>query len=318
MAFYDIHNVSYNALVEHAQRVKPYRDSNGAYNLGARRYSDRHYRFRDGLIDVYYTHPEVSRRVIEGDKTLDTWNHKRHLMTIHPDNSFEVINYSGQGDNMFMSQAVQGYIHQDGGRKGVVYYTNTKMHPVFKGLRIDLKTGEAVTPYKFYKRDIDKKKANEVLKEFVEFQTLAMKFIEPMTPMGILEVFKDLYEQEGSLDEFDEGLFVQLVREKKYVDAAIVFSIAGKGHHYHSYRHFLNNIFMNDEHERELRMITNQFDGHYKLTLARRIKEDIRDIVLVGSDEGAILTELKVGEKFPTSKWGYIISDENDKRFIRI
>jgi hypothetical protein len=239
-------------------------------------------------------------------------------MTIHPDNSFEVVNFSGQGDCMFMSQATRGYIHQDGGRKGVVFYTNTKMHPIFKGLRIDLKTGDAVTPYKFFKRDIDKKKANELLKEYKDFQDVAMKFIEPMTPMGILEVFKDLYDQEGDLDCLDEGLFVQLVQEKKFVDAAIVFSIAGEGHHYYSHRHLLNTIFKSEDTENAMRQITRAFDGHYKLTLDRRIKEDIRDIVLVGCDNAAILKELPIGEKFPTSKWGYIIIDQCDNRFIRI
>jgi len=318
MAFYDIQNVSYDALIEYAKTAKPYRDSDGAYNLGARRYADRHFRLRGDLIDIYYTHPSMSKKMVEKDTSLDMWNYKRHLLTIHPDNSFEVVNFSGQGDCMFMSQAIRGYIHQDGARGGVVYYTNTKMHPVFKGLRINIRTGEAVTPYKFYKRDINKKKANETLKEFAEFQTMAMKFIEPMTPMGILEVFKDLYEQEGNLDALDEGLFVQLVREKKYVDAAIVYSIAGKGHHYHSYRHLLDNIFKNNDHERELRMITREFDQLYKLSLARRIKEDMRDIVLVGCDEPAELKELPIGEKFPTSKWGYIIIDQFDKRFIRI
>jgi len=318
MAFYDIQNVSYNALIEYAKTAKPYRDSNGAYNLGARRYSDRHFRLRGDRIDIYYTHPDMSKKIVAKDSTMDTWNYKRHLLTIHPDNSFEVVNFSGQGDCMFMSQATRGYIHQDGGRGGVVYYTNTKMHPIFKGLRIDLKTGDAVTPYKFYKRDINKKKANETLKEFVEFQTMAMKFIEPMTPMGILEVFKDLYDQEGCLDALDEGLFVKLVRERKFVDAAIVFSIAGEGHHYYSHRHLLNTIFKSDDTENAMRQIIRSFDGHYKLTLDRRIKEDMRDIVLVGCDEPAVLKELPIGEKFPTSKWGYIIIDQCDNRFIRI
>lgn len=318
MAFYDIQNVSYKALVEHAKTAKPYRDSDGAYNLGARRYSDRHYRFRGDLIDVYYTHPDMSKKIVAKDSNIDTWNYKRHLLTIHPDNSFEVINFSGQGDNMFMSQAVRGYIHQDGTRKGVVFYNNTKMHPIFKGLRIDLETGDAVTPYQFYKRDIDKKKANELLKQYEDFQQMAMKFIEPMTPMGILEVFKDLYEQEGDLDRLDEGLFVQLVKEKKYVDAAIVFSIAGHGHHYYSYRHLLETIFKSDEHEREMRMLTRSFDEHYKTILATRIRENIRDIVLVGCNDAAVLKELPIGEKFPSSKWGYIITDENNNRFIRI
>lgn len=318
MAFYDIQNVSYKALVEHAKTAKPYRDSDGAYNLGARRYSDRHYRFRGDLIDVYYTHPDISKKIVAKDSNIDTWNYKRHLLTIHPDNSFEVINFSGQGDNMFMSQAVRGYIHQDGTRKGVVFYNNTKMHPIFKGLRIDLRTGDAVTPYQFHKRDIDKKKANELLKEFVEFQQMAMKFIEPMTPMGILEVFKDLYDQTGSLDWLNEEMFVQLVRERKYVDAAVVFSIAGTGHHYHSYRHMLDRIFKSDESEREMRMITHAFDSHYKTILASRIKEDIRDIVLMGCEDASILKELKVGDKFPSSKWGYSITDQCNNKFIRI
>jgi hypothetical protein len=318
MAFYDIQNVSYKALIEHAKTAKEYRDSGGAYNLGARRYSDRHFRLRGDLIDIYYTHPDQSKKIVEKDKSLDTWSYHRHLLTIHPDNSFEVVNFSGQGDNMFMSQAVRGYIHQDGGRKGVVYYTNTKMHPIFKGLRIDLETGDAVTPYKFYKRDINKKKANETLKEFAEFQTMAMKFVDPMTPQGILEVFKDLYDQEGSLDALDEGLFVQLVRDKKYVDAAIVFSIAGKGIMYHSYRHLLLNVFKNEDHERDLRMLTRAFDNEFKSILARGINEAIRDIVLIGCDDAAILKELPIGEKFPSSKWGYNITDQCDNRFIRI
>jgi hypothetical protein len=42
------------------------------------------------------------------------------------------------------------------------------------------------------------------------------------------------------------------------------------------------------------------------------------DIVLVGCDSAAILKELPIGEKFPTSKWGYIIIDQCDNRFIRI
>jgi hypothetical protein len=59
-----------------------------------------------------------------------------------------------------------------------------------------------------------------------------------------------------------------------------------------------------------MRMITRSFDDHYKTILASRIKENMRDIVLVGCDDAAVLKELPIGEKFPTSKWGYIITDQ--------
>ena len=67
MAFYDMQDISYDALIAHTKKAKEYRDSKGAYNLGARRYSDRHFRLRGDLIDVYYTHPDSSRKIIEKD-----------------------------------------------------------------------------------------------------------------------------------------------------------------------------------------------------------------------------------------------------------
>jgi len=321
MAFYDIYNLSYERLIAHTKNVKPYRDSGGAYNLGDRRYSLRHFRLRGDLIDIYYARPETSKKIVEKDKTLEPFYLKQHLMTIHPDNSFELMHFSAdQGNNMLMSQITRANIFQNGDRKGVMYYNphTEKMHPMFKGLRIDLKTGNAVTPYKFHKRNIDRKKANELLKEFVFFQDIAMKFIEPMTPEGILEVCKDLYDEVGAVSLIDERLFVKLAKEKRYADAAIAFSIAGTGTHYNSYQYLLQEIYgAGIDSKREEEHILREFNRHYKSILGTRIIECMRDAVLKGCDDAAVLKELPIGERFSASKWGYVITDMNNNKLFR-
>ena len=71
MAFDDIAGASYNKLIEHTKKVKPYKDSNGAYNLGYRKYTNRHFRVReDGVIDIFFCDMTNAKRKIK-DGTLE-------------------------------------------------------------------------------------------------------------------------------------------------------------------------------------------------------------------------------------------------------
>ena len=331
MAFNDITGVSYNALIQHTKNVKPYRDSNGAYNLGARRYSDRHYRVReDGVIDIFFSYmTSVKAKIRDGEDLYA--RHGRHIASIHPDNSIEILKSDGQGDIQFLSAMIP-YVTHSQAHHGLMIRTfnnsnrGDQTHPVFRGGRFSLESHETMTPYVLQPRMVNRKLRKEVIARFDTFKKVGMTMLEPMTANGVLEIYKELWSEYGEdgMHEIQPELIVKLVQENKHVDAVLLSILSKgdfgwwgmwkisqlitdeKGGNFNPTR--LNN-FLGDSYKKSVREIYTNEDG----------KGSLDDLFIRGTPEAFHYKDpIPNGQVFPSSKWGYKLTDMSGNNLFRI
>lgn len=94
------------------------------------------------------------------------------LGTVRPDNSFEFTKSRyWQGDRLFMSHNSAGWFSTDSRRGGLVYAVdmsddNAVFHPIWKGMRVNCDTMEAVTPYEVVIHHVDRKSGKGILSKY--------------------------------------------------------------------------------------------------------------------------------------------------------
>jgi hypothetical protein len=66
-------------------------------------------------------------------------------------------------------------------------------HPVFRGGRYNLESHETMTPYVLQPRVVNRKLRKEVIARFDTFKKVGMTMLEPMTPHGVFEIYKELW-----------------------------------------------------------------------------------------------------------------------------
>jgi hypothetical protein len=334
-AFYDIKGVSYNQLIEHAKRVKPYRGSGGAYNLGYRKYSNRHYRIKDnGVIEIFFCYMENVRDKVKEGTSL--YEGKRHLANIHPDNSFEIVHWSGQGDVQFLS-AMMPYVTHSKAHHGLMIRSFSRWksgdvnvsHPVFRGGRYDLESHEAVTPYILQPRAVNRKMRKEVIERYDTFKKVGFTMFEAMNAQGVFEIYKELWNEYGEtgMHEIQPELITKLAHEGKYLDALLLSIICKSGFGWWGMWK-LSQLITDDK--------TGNLNIHrLENFLGLEFKRSIKD-VYVGSPEGNEgvdkLNDLLIkgtpdaftykdpipnGHAFPASKWGYRLTDLSGNNLFR-
>jgi hypothetical protein len=322
MSFYDISHISYNNLLEITKYQAPYKNSNNAYPLGDRRYSDRHFRKEeDGSFSLWYADRQIVDGLLtdtldDGQKRNKIYYEGRKLAVVHPDNSIEFISkYYGQGENMLLSAGLRGLLHNDASKGGLMLELGNYIHPVFIGLRVDCRTGRAVTDYKVFKTVIDRKKANLYMKQYEEFKRVAPVMYQSMGDRGINEVYDDL------LNEYGMAKFVglgdrdvmPLVKENRPVDALCVIGIKQNW-----------NILYEAKRRAHLRAENQPVpEDSYRLyprtkerTLAR-FKKEFRGIAVASEPTLFNYEELEAGKGIPSSKWVYKITVDG-KQVVRI
>jgi hypothetical protein len=334
MAFNDIAGASYNGLIEHTKKVKPYKDSNGAYNLGYRKYSDRHFRVReDGVIEIFFSYmASVKAKIRDGEDLYARGG--RHLANIHSDNSIEIVKSDGQGDIQFLSALIPYVTHSQAHHGLLIRSFNrwksdgvTKSHPVFRGGRFHLESHETMTPYVLQPRAVNRKLRKEVIARFDTFKKVGMTMLEPMTPHGIFEIYKELWNEYGedAMHEIQPDLIVKLVQENKYLDAVFLSQLCkGDFGWFGMWRisqlmadekvgnfsiHRLNN-FLGDEYKRSVReLLIGGEEGECKMN----------DLFIKGTPEAFHYKDpIPNGQAIPTSKWGYKLTDMSGNKLIRV
>jgi len=334
MAFDDIAGASYNKLIEHTKKVKPYKDSNGAYNLGYRKYTNRHFRVReDGVIDIFFCDMTNAKRKIKESEDL-YGRHGRHLASIHPDNSIEITKSDGQGDIQFLS-AIIPYVTHSQAHHGLLIRSSNRWktggsaqsHPVFKGGRFHLESHETMTPYVLQPRAVDRKLRKEVIARFDTFKKVGMTLLEPMTPQGIFEIYKELWNEYGedAMHEIQPDMIVKLVQENKYLDAVLLSQLSkGDFGWFGMWRisqliadekvgnfntHRLNG-FLGDDYKRSVREV---FVG------GAEGEDKMNDLFIKGTPDAFHYKDpIPNGQAIPTSKWGYKLTDLSGNNLIRV
>jgi hypothetical protein len=307
MAFYDVQYINYKNL-ETISRSKPFRGSDNAYPLGDRRYSARHFRKEeDGSFSIWYLHRETSDDLAGG--TL-SGGHEKHadrlasqkLGIVRQDNTFEFINSSGQGENMMLREALRGGLGYNVNKGGLVFERGQHIHPVFRGLRIDCDSGESRTDYKLFQSVVKRKEANQYMKQFSEFKTVAPVMLNSMDDAGILQVYDDMYEiHRDSFKDLNGKYVMQLIDEGKYVDALCLFSMIEN--HLWEFKHGAQFRHEARESGASIPNHLNKLPSRFKERTARVLQTKFRDTAVSTQEDLFESKELQAGKELPESKW---------------
>jgi hypothetical protein len=312
MAFYDIQYINYKNL-EEISRSKPFRGSDNAWPLGERRYSARHFRREeDGSFSIWYLNREVSddlaKDALAEERKKYVSGYEAHkLGLVRSDNSFEFLNASGQGENMLLCEGLRGGLGYNVNKGGLVFERGQHIHPVFRGLRIDCDSGESRTDYKLFQAVVNRKKANQYMKQFDEFKTVAPVMLNSMDDAGILQVYDDMYDiHRDSFKDLDKKYVMQLVHEGKYVDALCLFSMIEN--HMWEIRHgtrFRHEARVNREY---VPNHLNNIPSRFKERTMRVLQNKFRDIAVSTQKDLFELKELQAGKELPESKWDLLVT----------
>ena len=297
--FYDISKTNYETLKKRSQTIKPYRGSD-AFPLGYREYSDRHFRplKNEEGFELYYADRQVIDQTIKaGNLQMDNARYWRNPFAIvRADNSIEFIRGTGvMSENLILQQMLSSNVFHSKPHCGtlirrIVGSTDGKsdtfqfiMHPMFRGLRLDMDTLKAVTPYEIYTKRIVRNEAKEYLKQFEDTKSVGMTMLRAMRADGINELIRDV---RGESYSNYKKKFYESVDSNYYLDALMCF--------------FLHESSIwwdvtEDNKERFFRRLENVLDKKFN------------DYVLKNSNIGFQLVKLESEKLFPTCKWGYSI-----------
>lgn len=329
--FYDVPRINYRWLQLTVENTKPYRGSTNAYPLGDRKYSNRHFRARDdGTFDICYTdrqsmdEHEKGAVVYPNSYTPEQienhikWRDARRLATVHPDNTIEIHHLSGQGDNGLLSELTPYVFQQVGAMGGVVahYHQYTKMHPVFKGIRLSLDNDcVCATPYTTVQRKLNRKKATEAMKPYDDFFAVYPVMMRVMDERALLEVHDDVVADAGG-SSYLMGFkhVVKHLENKHYVDAAMAFAL---------YRN-VNGIRWCADKGRLNRNISSGWlrqgetqEEKFMRTLTQEIGKHFRKEILSDRKDVFNESEIAMGTKLPKTTWGLVVSQDG-KAVVRL
>jgi len=289
--FYDIPKMNYANMVERAK--KPYRGSN-ATPLGYREYSARHFRplqNEEGFA-LYYRHREVLDNVKDLDLGIA-------FAIVRPDNTIEFNNpTSAQSENMMLRRILSAPVYHEKTRGGtcirVHHNERSTMHPMFKGLRIDMDTLKEHKPYELYIKTISRKVAVEYLKQYDEFKVASLTMFNSMNADGVNDLLTEL-----RLNKKDHNdTFFECFEKKHYVDALMHFVL--RKYNYWSWADVTLSRLVN-----------------FKSVVNQAVTNHFDEFALRRSDVPFKLKQVEGGKYFPTSKWGYVIVQDG-KEMVRL
>jgi hypothetical protein len=222
--------------------------------------------------------------------------------TVRPDNSFEFTKSRyWQGDRCFLSHHSGGWFSTDSRRGGMVYAVdmqddNAVFHPIWKGLRVNCDTMEAITPYEVVINHVDRKSGKGILSKYEHMFKVSEVMLKAMDLNSINNTCIDIVD-----GIFGEGKHKERIgREKEYkehaeklindapLDALLLFNLAYDVRHVgYRMRYGMNNH--TDDTPENIFMAT-------KRKIAREIYKQNPDIlkeVSCGS-----------GKRYPACDWG--------------
>jgi len=299
--FYDIKRVNYAQLADRVAKTKPYAGTTNVYPIGAREYSDRHMRLQeDGSFVCFYSNRKQVDEISKGERPEKVWHQK--FATIYPDNTIEFERPTNHmGENMILRRMLGGNVSHEKARGGTIFRFNQDndkiiMHPIFNGLRVNLNTQESTEPYILNVKKLNQKMAKEYLAQYGNFKQIAKVMIDPMSDEGIRETLMDLKaEFKDDMWIMPKTLVVKLLDQRRIVDAAVMFASVENIH------------YINWEQTSNMTL-----GGKFKNVLFDKINKKFNDVLLHGTDIPFILEPHEGGKYFPTSKWGYVIVQNNE------
>lgn len=200
-------HLSYSRLQAITNSVPHFRGNENRFPLGKRRENRKYFLVREEngqkVFDIVYGQRWTRNEGLELGNPGAFTALPNIMGTVRPDNSFEFTADSyGQGDNKFFSNmCIQGCFASDSRRGGMVYYERYdgggQFHPIYKGMRVDATTMQALAPYEVVLRHVDRKKSKDVLAPYERFFKVSEVMLKNMTMGMVLDVVRDLGGKDG-------------------------------------------------------------------------------------------------------------------------
>jgi hypothetical protein len=257
----------------------------------------------NGDYEIWYANRTTVDDYLAGKDSTHDYRKWGLVGVVRADNTFEFTKSIGMSESMLLTEAMQTEVANDKRRGGAYYAKGKYMHPIFKGLRVDVTTGEAKTPYTTVHRTLNRKRALQHIKKYDEFKTVYRAMRDAMDHVGVLEVLVDMAKEKG-LDDLRKcgfGRVLQLIDEKKYLDAGLLYGMNhGNGNSWYT-AHTIEHVL---EDESRLREKAENYKLHIKST-TRWSEDKFRRDIYAGTPEVFETYESGVGEKIPSSAWGF-------------
>ena len=304
--YHDIHKTNYASL-KHKEKVCPAYRSSDARPIGWRDYSARHFRplkDEDGFALYYGNRRAVDEIIKKGTGVATRLSHTQFAI-VRADNSIEFLRDTGlMSENLLLQNLLSSGVYHSKAHGGTIIKQSVenprvyeylskrdmsgttysyKMHPMFAGLRLNMDTLEAMTPYEFYRRKLNRVQAKSYLEQFEETKKTGIVMLKAMTHNGINDLIKDIRNTPHS--EYSKK-FYEAVDNKYYLDALMYFVLLEQ------------NYWWDINNERLPRFIKLVTDA---------LSKKFNNFVLKNSDVGLDLVKLESGELFESCKWGYKI-----------
>jgi len=217
--------------------------------------------------------------------------------TVRPDNSFEFTKSRyWQGDRCFLSQHSAGWFVTDSRRGGMIFYDNNdqQFHPIWKGLRVNCDTMEAVTPYEVVIHHVDRKSGKGLLSKYEHMFKVSEVMLKAMDLNSINNTCIEIVDGIFGVGEHKKHISVGLLEHaEKFIndaplDALLLFTLAHDVRHVgYRMRYGMNNH--SDDTPENIFMAT-------KRKIAREVYKE----------NPAILKEVSCvgGKRYPACDWG--------------
>ena len=222
--------------------------------------------------------------------------------TVRPDNSFEFTKSRyWQGDRCFLSQSSAGWFSTDSRRGGMVFAVNMQddnavFHPIWKGLRVNCDTMEAITPYEVVINHVDRKAGKGILSKYEHMFKVSEVMLKAMDLNSINSTCMDIVDGIFGVGEHKKHISVGLLEhaekliEDAPLDALLLFTLAHDVRHVgYRMRYGMSTTNHTDDTPENIFMAT-------KRKIAREIYKQNPDIlkeVSCGS-----------GKRYPACDWG--------------
>jgi hypothetical protein len=229
----DVYKVTYKRFMQQVEDNEQYKGPQGQakllqYPVGDRKKSHRFF-VLDGTVFRIYMLWRQDYLANSGGPSVAM----REVARVHPDNSFEFINCQWMSHQQFSGELCGFPVKQSKRHGGpVMYMYGNIKHPIYKGLRIDLDSGEAVTPYTVKYRRLKRKESEEALAQphITEFKSMWPVMLEALTPSGMRAVLLDIVPRDGegapeSIRGAGMGKVVEYLDKRDYSDAALMFAL---------------------------------------------------------------------------------------------
>ena len=301
--FADVGFVGRECLERIVATDKPYRDSKNAYPYGGRKYSARHFRvLENGDYEIWHMNRTTVDDYLAGKNSTHEYRKWGLVGIVRADNTFEFTKPVGQSESMLLTEAMNANVCNNARLGGAVYTKNGRMHPIFRGMRVDLTTGLATTPYTTVHRTLKRKAARELDKQHDEFRTVYKAMSNAMNDRGLLESMIDVMSENDieRVSDIDFSTVRRLIDEKKYLDAGLLFgATAFRANWYITY------AFDSVKNEkRPIEEISHSYGGYIR-NAANWSPEKFRKALYKHSPELFDTEERAAGAHLAESTWGF-------------